>query len=116
MDHYRLILPMFLNHNGSLFGGYLLKWIDEFAYITAKLEYPGNRFVTVALDNVVFKHNILSGQILKFTVSLEKKGKTSVHYHVRVSGNLEPSKVLFETKITFVNISETGEKSLISCN
>ncbi len=29
MDHHKLVLPEFLNHHGFLFGGYLLKWIDE---------------------------------------------------------------------------------------
>ncbi len=64
MDHHKLVLPEFLNHHGFLFGGYLLKWIDEVAFITANLDLPGNRFVTVALDNVAFKHRIFNGQIL----------------------------------------------------
>ena len=116
MDHFKLVLPAFLNHHGSLFGGYLLKWIDEFAYITANLDHPGNRFVTVALDNVVFKHKITCGQILKFNVSLKKKGKTSLDYLVEVSGADVPDKILFETNITFVNISKSGEKCLILGN
>ena len=29
-----------MNSQGSLFGGYLLAWLDEFAYITAQLEFP----------------------------------------------------------------------------
>ena len=115
MDHFKLVLPAFLNHHGSLFGGYLLKWIDEFAYITANLDYPGNRFVTVALDNVVFKHKISCGRILRFNVSLNKKGKTSLDYLVQVFGDSDPDKILFKTSITFVNISGSGEKQNIEC-
>jgi acyl-CoA hydrolase len=48
MEHYKVILPAHLNHYGYLFGGHMLQWIDEFAYITANQEFPGNNFVTVA--------------------------------------------------------------------
>jgi hypothetical protein len=40
MEYYKLILPEHLNHHGKLFGGNTLKWIDEFAYITASQEFP----------------------------------------------------------------------------
>jgi acyl-CoA hydrolase len=113
MEHYKLILPEFLNNQGTLFGGHLLKWIDEFAYITASLEYPGNRFVTVALDKVVFKHRIAGAQVLRFLVEESTVGTTSVEYLVKVYGTKVPEdreKVLFETRITFVNVSESGEK------
>jgi acyl-CoA hydrolase len=117
MEHYKLILPEFLNNQGTLFGGHLLKWIDEFAYITASLEYPGNRFVTVALDKVVFKHRIAGGQVLRFRVEKSHLGNTSVEYLVRVFGTKvqgDEEKVLFETRITFVNVSESGEKEPIT--
>ena len=116
MNHYKLVFPEFLNHHGFLFGGYLLKWIDEFAYITANLDYPGNRFVTVTLDNVVFKHNITNGQILRFSIVESKLGNTSVEYAVQVFGEHDPKEennVLFKTNITFVNVTESGEKQPI---
>ena len=58
MDHYKLVLPEHINHYGHLFGGNLLNWIDEFAYITATVDFPGRRFVTVAMDNVEFRYGI----------------------------------------------------------
>ena len=115
MDHYKLVQPEFLNHEGFLFGGYLLKWVDELAYITAMLEHPEHRFVTVALDNVVFKHRITNGQILRFDIKQIKLGNTSVEYNVRVYGTQGPAAddVLFETNITFVNVDESGSKQAI---
>ena len=117
MDHHKLVQPEFLNHQGFLFGGYLLKWVDELAFITAKLEHPGKRFVTVALDNVVFKHRITNGQILRFAIERSKLGTTSVEYNVQVFGTQTPKesppqekRVLFETNITFVNIDDSGNK------
>jgi acyl-CoA hydrolase len=117
MDHRKLVLPEHLNDQGSLFGGYLLKWLDEFAYITASLNYPGNRFVTIALNNVTFKHPIRCGQILRFSVNMTRLGKSSVEFRVEVFGEMDqPSdkSVLFATTITFVNVTESGNKAEIS--
>lgn len=113
MEHYKLILPEHLNHDGMLFGGNMLKWIDEFAYITASREFPDNRFVTVALDNVAFHHAVAGGEIIRFVVELNRLGKTSAQYNVRAFGTRRhscPETILFETRITFVAVDEAGHK------
>ena len=74
MDHHKLVLPEYMNAQGSLFGGYLLKWLDEFAYITANVEFPAHRFVTIAMNNVEFRHPIACGQILRFAVERVRLG------------------------------------------
>jgi acyl-CoA hydrolase len=51
-----------LTTRGKLFGGNTLKWIDEFDYITASQEFPGNNFLTIALDNVVFRKAVALGE------------------------------------------------------
>ena len=116
MKHHKLILPEFMNEQGVLFGGYLLKWIDEFAYVTASLDFPGNRFVTVSLDNVVFRKPIKTGYILCFDVARDRVGTTSVRYTIKVYNAKDPSmkdELLFETNIVFVNIDEQGKKEAI---
>lgn len=117
MNHYKLVLPEFMNDQGALFGGYLLKWIDEFAYITASLDYPGNRFVTISLDNVVFRKPIQIGYILCFVVNESHLGNSSIRYSVEVFNSKEDSEqdeLLFETHIVFVNVDESGHKNPIS--
>lgn len=117
MENYTTVLPEHLNHYGYLFGGCLLKWVDEFAYIAANIEFPGHRFVTVALDNVEFKHSVKQGQILRFSIECAKLGNTSVQYHVQVFDACDPSQPrtpLFVTNITFVNVAESGQKQPIS--
>lgn len=111
MQHRKIILPEFLNDQGSLFGGNLLKWVDEFAYITANLDFPGNRFVTIALDDVVFKNPIREGEILCFDIQVLKKGNSSVTYQVKVIGEKYAPKnlPLFETRIVFVNVDDHGK-------
>ena len=41
-----LIRSEFLNHYGTLFGGYMMHWADDMAYNAASLAYPGASFVT----------------------------------------------------------------------
>jgi acyl-CoA hydrolase len=116
MDHYKFVITEHLNHYGSLYGGTLLKWIDEVGYITANVHYPNNRFVTISLDNVEFRHRIAVGTILRFSVQERHFGTTSVGYHVEVYDAVvdkSTAKVLFETNITFVNIGADGNKKSI---
>jgi acyl-CoA hydrolase len=116
MKHYKLVLPEFMNEQGALFGGNLLKWIDEFAYVTVSLDYPGNRFVTVSLDNVVFRKPIQVGYILCFNVERTRMGTTSIEYKVEVFNSKEDAagkNLLFETRIVFVNVDTAGIKQKI---
>jgi len=115
--HHKIVLRGHLNDYGNLFGGYLLQWIDELGYISVSLDFPGQHFVTIGLDNVEFKHSIREGQILRFVCLQTRIGKTSVTYYVQVFGErypLEnPDEVLFETHITFVCIDKKGNKTAI---
>ncbi|MEI7902842.1 MAG: acyl-CoA thioesterase, partial [bacterium] len=43
MISYKLVMPEHMNHYGLLFGGNLLKWVDETAWMAASLDYPGSR-------------------------------------------------------------------------
>ena len=84
MDHYKIVLPADLNDYGSLFGGTLLKWVDEIAYIHVSLDFPERHFVTIGLDHVEFRHPIRQGQILCFRCTQTRVGSTSVTYRVQV--------------------------------
>ena len=117
MNHYKFVISEHLNHYGTLYGGTLLKWIDEVGYITANIDYPNNRFVTIALDNVEFRNRIELGAILRFSVEQQRLGNTSITYIVRVyeaHESIDTANVLFETNITFVNIDENGNKVTIA--
>jgi acyl-CoA hydrolase len=106
-------MPEHLNHYGFLFGGYLLNWVDEYAYIAATIDYPGCNFVTIGMDKVEFKKSIRKGTILRFIVSKLKTGNTSVQYEVNVfrkSHKPNEEEVIFSTNVTFVSIDEHGRK------
>ena len=116
MHHYKIVLPEHLNDYGFLFGGNLLKWVDEIAYIRVSLDLPEQKFVTVGLDEVTFRHQIEKGQILCFQCEQTRIGTTSVTYNVQVFGERygrEHRKVLFDTHITFVCLDKDGHKTPI---
>lgn len=111
MENHKLVLPAHLNHYGYLFGGDLLKWVDEYAWIAASLEYPGINFVTIAMDKVEFRRSVQVGTILKFVVDRMRVGKTSVQYNVKVfRGEIDEGNRIFSTNVTFVSINEHGRK------
>lgn len=111
MENYQLVLPEHLNHYGYLFGGNMLKWVDESTYMAARLQYPDFEFVTVALNRVEFKKSVSVGSILKFDVQRSRLGSSSIDYTVTVmeEGNKEThGVVLFSTTITFVSVDHVG--------
>ena len=113
MENYKLVLPEHLNHYGYLFGGNLLMWVDEVAWIAASLDYPGCNFVTVGMDRVEFKRSVRQGALLRFEVNLAKEGETSVQYAVGVfshdlTSGLEEK--IFSTNSTYVCLDDQGGK------
>jgi acyl-CoA hydrolase len=113
MENHKLVLPTNLNQYGYLFGGDLLKWVDEYAWIAATLEYPECNFVTRGMDKVEFKKSVVQGTILKFIVEKTREGSTSVQYVVRVyrGRNTAEKHLIFSTNVTFVKIDQNGEKA-----
>ena len=113
-EMHRLVLPAHLNQYGFLFGGRLLEWVDEACWIAASLDYPACRFVTIAMDDVEFRHSVREGTILSIGCRREREGTTSVTYAVTVSDVHQPGIAeIFATRVTLVNVDEQGHKTAI---
>ena len=113
MDNYTIVRNEHLNHHGYLFGGTLLSWVDEFAWICASLDFPGCTLVTVGMDQVSFKERVESGSILHFNILPTKRGTSSVAYTVNVYADAPAAteeKAVFSTKVTFVRVDAEGKK------
>lgn len=113
MVTYKLVMPEHLNQYGVLFGGNMLKWVDETAWMAVSLDHPGLRFVTIAMDRVVFKTGVTGGSILRFDVNLQRVGHTSATYGVcvyRSDLQQKGESLIFTTDITFVRVDERGDK------
>jgi acyl-CoA hydrolase len=116
MENHKLVLPEHLNQFGFLFGGNLLKWVDEYAWIAASLDFPGCNFVTIGMDRVEFKKSVRDGTILKFIVLHTGTGNTSVRYRVQVfHGNSVSAEkpLIFATNVTFVRVDKQGRKTTL---
>jgi len=116
MENYKLVLPEHLNHFGYLFGGYLLKWVDEVAWIAASLDFPECQFVTIGMDKVEFRKSIKGGTILRFLAEKVRIGNTSVQYTVNVFNEASKSgdeERVFSTNVTFVCLDDEGYKKSI---
>jgi len=113
MNNYTLVRPEHLNHHGFLFGGVMLKWVDEFAWLAASKEYRGCKLVTVAMNEIRFSQQVPNGSILRFNIMFYKQGTSSVTYDVTVFSD-EPGrdreKKVFANKITFVRVDVLGNK------
>jgi acyl-CoA hydrolase len=116
MENYVIVRPEHLNHHGSLFGGAMLKWVDEFAWIAASLDFTGCRLVTRAMDDVNFTRGTVNGAILRFQILPLARGTTAVTYEARVFAD-EPGatreKEIFRTAVTFVRVDSRGRKKAL---
>lgn len=113
MVSYQLVMPEHMNQYGMLFGGNLLKWVDETAWMAVSLDYPYARFVTIGMDRVEFKKGVSVGAILCFEITKKRVGKTSVTYSAKITRNNDAqnqAEPVFTTDITFVRVDESYNK------
>ncbi|HRX16473.1 MAG TPA: acyl-CoA thioesterase [Spirochaetota bacterium] len=113
METFSMVRPEHLNHHGFLFGGQLLLWVDEYAWLAAARDLPGCRLVTRAMDSISFIRSAPVGSILRFDISQTYKGQTSAKYQVSVfcdpqTGAHEYN--IFSTNVIFVNVDQNCNK------
>ena len=111
MDNFTLVRPEHLNHHGYLFGGVMLKWVDENAWMAASRDYPNCTLVTINMDACHFKHRVENGSILRFAMQRSRQGRTSAAYQVNVFADAPGAtteKEVFSTKVTFVRLDAQG--------
>ncbi|HOU37337.1 MAG TPA: acyl-CoA thioesterase [Treponemataceae bacterium] len=114
MDTFTLVRTGHLNHQGNLFGGQLLKWVDEYAWLAATRDYCASVLVTRAMNNSEFSHAVPNGSILRFHMERVHEGRTSVRYSVDVyaerPGHFDEI-LIFSNTVTFVSVNAEGEKT-----
>ncbi len=114
MNYYTIVRPEHLNQFNLLFGGVMLQWVDEYAYITAVNEFPKGHFVTRGLDKVEFTRGVNNGALLRFDVNRIRRGVTSVSYSVEVfsrDAQQCDEYPVFNTVVTMVTVDEDGQKT-----
>lgn len=76
-----LIRPTHINHYGRLFGGQLLKWIDELAGIVA-IRHCGATVTTAAIDNLQFQAPAYAGEMIVLQGMVTYVGRSSMEIRV----------------------------------
>jgi acyl-CoA hydrolase len=104
-----LIRPEFLNHFGTLFGGYMMQWADDMAYNAASLAYPEGHFVTRLFGQFDFKTPVRQGDIIKVYSEVERAGVTSCKIQVWAI-NARTQVEVFRTFAVMVNVRD-GRKA-----
>ena len=96
---YLLVRPQDLNHAGTLFGGAMMSFADEMAFIAATLTYPG---CTKLFHEFNFISGPVEGEIVKVEAEVLRKGTTSVTVSVKAS-NAVTNRQIFQTEAVLVN-------------
>lgn len=108
------MLPRDTNAHGTVFGGIILSYIDVAGGVESIRHTKHNRFVTVAMKEVIFHEPVYIGDLVSFYARTVKVGNTSIAVHVDVEAERfgTPGVVVkvTEAEVTFVAIDESGRK------
>jgi len=102
----KLIKPGDLNANNTLFGGQLLKWIDEEAGIYAMTKLGNPRVVTKFMSEINFVSSASQADVIEIGLEFISIGRTSITFRCEVR-NLFTKKIIISIeRIAFVNVNE----------
>jgi acyl-CoA thioesterase YciA len=103
------VRPEDLNANGTLFGGSLLKWIDEEATIYAIVQMGNRRVVTKIMSEINFLASARQGDIIELGLVATNWGTSSLTMRCEVRNMVTRTNILTVDKIVFVNLGEDGK-------
>ncbi|MGF6267046.1 acyl-CoA hydrolase [Paraburkholderia youngii] len=103
------VKPEDLNPNGTLFGGSLLRWIDEEAAIYTICQLANERIVTKFMSEINFVSSARQGDIIELGMTATHFGSTSITLRCEVRNKITRKSILTIEKMVFVNLNENGE-------
>ena len=111
------LLPRDTNSAGTIFGGVILSYIDMAGAIEAHRRTRMERFVTVAMREVIFHKPVFVGDLVSFYAETLRIGTTSITVRViveaeRVASGVEQVRVT-EAEVVYVAVDEKREKTEI---
>lgn len=108
------MMPRDTNAHGTVFGGVILSYIDVAGGVEAVRHTKHDRFVTVAMKEVIFHEPVYIGDLVSFYAQTLRVGNTSITIHVDVEaerfGEQGRKVKVTEADITFVAINKDREK------
>jgi acyl-CoA thioesterase YciA len=107
------LLPRDTNSQGTIFGGIILSYIDTAGAVEAHRRTKNDRFVTVAMKEVIFHKPVLVGDLVSFYAETLRIGTTSITTRVIVEterlGTTQSMRVT-EAEVIYVAVDERGNK------
>ena len=112
------LMPRDTNPQGTIFGGIILSYIDIAGAVEAHRRTGIERFVTVAMREVVFHQPVYVGDLVSFYSTTERIGSTSITVRVvveaeRYGGTSERIKVT-EAEVIYVAVDANRRKMKIN--
>ncbi|MCG7310824.1 acyl-CoA thioesterase [Brachybacterium halotolerans subsp. kimchii] len=102
------VRPEDLNANATLFGGSLLRWIDEEAAVYAIIQLGHQRVVTKYMSEIVFVSSAREGDIVEIGLVATKFGRTSLTMRAEARNLFTQQSILTIDELVFVNVDEDG--------
>lgn len=111
------MLPRDTNAQGTIFGGVILSYIDMAGAIEAHRHTGMDRFVTVAMREIIFHAPVFVGDLVSFYSETIKIGNTSITTRVvveaeRYGGPKERVRVT-EAEVIYVAVDRNQQKTKI---
>lgn len=111
------LLPRDTNSQGTIFGGIILSYIDMAGAIEAHRRTKMDRFVTVAMREVIFHKPVFVGDLVSFYAETLRIGTTSITIGVTVEaerlGDTTAKIRVTEAEVVYVAVDKNGEKTKI---
>ncbi len=108
------MMPRDTNAHGTVFGGIILSYIDIAGGVGAVRHTHHDRFVTVAMKEVIFHEPVFVGDLVSFYANTVKVGSTSITIRVVVEaerfGSHGQSVRVTEAEVVYVAINQYREK------
>ncbi len=108
------MMPRDTNSHGTVFGGIILSYIDIAGGVEAVRHTRHDRFVTVAMKEVIFHEPVFVGDLVSFYAQTVKLGNTSISIRVVVEaerfGSHGQSVRVTEAEVVYVAINQYREK------
>ncbi|HEY0404903.1 MAG TPA: hotdog domain-containing protein [Pyrinomonadaceae bacterium] len=112
------LLPRDTNPQGTIFGGVILSYIDMAGAIEAHRRTHIERFVTVAMREVIFHKPVFVGDLVSFYAETIRIGTTSITIRViveaeRYGGTSRDRIRVTEAEVVYVAVDEKRKKMKI---
>ncbi|MBA2340290.1 MAG: acyl-CoA thioesterase [Pyrinomonadaceae bacterium] len=108
------LLPRDTNPHGTIFGGIILSYIDMAGAIEARRSTNHERFVTIAMREVLFHQPVFVGDLVSFYTEIKRLGTTSVTVQVVVEaerlGGTSSRVQVTEAEVVYVAVDEERRK------